>query len=66
MASTAPFSQTMPPAPGPSSPFRKFYKHHMQRLQTSSNHVLFYVCDAHMNATLAIVVSARSHMELVI
>jgi len=24
-------------------PLRKYYKYHMQRLQTTANHVLFYV-----------------------
>jgi hypothetical protein len=35
----------------------RYYKYHMQRLQTTANHVLFYVVDAQDNAHLAIVVS---------
>lgn len=42
-----------PPPPGQ----RKYYRYHMQRLQTTANHVLFYVVDAANVATLAVVVS---------
>ncbi len=38
----------------------KYIGHHMQRLQTTANHVLFYVVNASREASLAIVVSERA------
>jgi hypothetical protein len=48
--------RVLAPAPAPQSAPKRYRWHHMQRLQTTANHVLFFVLDEQCHATLAIVV----------